>query len=224
MTKRDFFKRIEPLYTYFKEFGSLEGIKQNDVYEIDGKVCKIGLLVSNIRMDRKRGLISDTEVKFLSGMGFDWGDTFKKRLKPLLVWHKKHKTLKNLTQYSTMDYEGNPNFNIGEILSSLRREKKEGKFSLEQIEILDKLGIVWAPRDKHVVYSALVKYYQTYGTLRDIKNTDKIAVNGEIFNIGRQINHLRTRYNKGLLDESEINFFDSMGMVWKVKEINHPSL
>ena len=221
MNKKDMYGRIRPLISYFKEFGTIDNIKQNQEYEVNGEIVKIGWIVANLRQDKKRGSLSHDLIEILDYMGMNWGKTdfFERKKKILLAWYLENKTLGNLTQYSKFQY-GDELVDIGTILSQLRQEKKNGQLSSAQIELLDNLGIVWAPKDKQSAYDSLVKYKEMFGTIADIRTNDKIVINGEEVLIGRQISHLRSRYNKGMLDQEEIEFFESLGIDWGKRSIS----
>jgi len=69
-------------------------------------------------------------------------------------------------------------------------------------------------------------YKNIYGSIANIKYDETFVYGDKICNVGRQINHLRTRYNKGLLTKDEIDFFEDLGMVWnkRIKKQEEMSL
>ena len=211
----DTYKKIRPLMAYFKENGTLKDIKQKTEYDYNGKNVKIGWLVQGLRRDLKNEKISDELKEILDYMEFDWNknSVFDNNKKYLMAWYIENKTLSNMTQYSTMQY-GDEIIPIGDVLGELRKLKKNDELSDAQVEFLDMCDIVWAPKDTETAYSSLMAYYDEFGSLSGIKMKDTYEYDGKTYNIGRQINHLRERYNKGKLDKDEIEFFESRGMDW----------
>jgi len=66
------YEKIKPLMTYFKQFGTISDIKQNQLYMFDGKIVKIGLLVSNLRTRYNKGLLTPEEISFFETKGIIW--------------------------------------------------------------------------------------------------------------------------------------------------------
>lgn len=213
--KTDSHKRIKPLVEYYKEYGNIANIKQNQEYMVDGECVKIGWIIANLRQDKKKGVLAEDIIELLDYMGMQWdgNNLFEEKKKILLAWYMENKTLANLTQYSTLQYGGEV-VDIGKILLGIRKDKKKGLLTDAQIELLESLGIVWAPKDKETAFHSLVKYKEMHGTIAHIKSNDVFEVGGKGVLVGRQINNLRTKYNKGLLSEEEIKYFESLGIVW----------
>ena len=126
MKKNDVYKRIRPLIAYYKNFGTISSIKQNDEFDFDGERVKIGWIIANLRQDKKKGLLAEDLVDFLNYMGMSWNgqDFFDNWKKYFDYWYLKNKTLSNLNQYTKMEYNGNL-INIGEILSKAREYKRK---------------------------------------------------------------------------------------------------
>ena len=65
----------------------------------------------------------------------------------------------------------------------------------------------------------LIAYYKEFGTIADIKQRDRYEFNGQVYNIGILIHTLKIEYNKGKLEQEEIDLLESMGMRWdKIKQ------
>jgi len=137
------YDRIKVLMAYYKEFGTLSNIYQDQEYVYNGEVIKIGWIVSNLRQDKKKGLISKDTVDLLDYMDMNWDgkhlfDYYKKYI---VAWFLQYKTLSNLTQYSKFQY-GDQLIDMGYILTYLKGAKKKGELTKAQIDFLDLCGIV----------------------------------------------------------------------------------
>ena len=115
---------------------------------------------------------------------------------------------------------GDQEVDIGQILLGIRKDKKAGLLTDAQITLLEMFGIVWAPKDKEIVYAGLIKYKELYGSIANIRSDQKLVVDNVEYPVGKQINNIRTKYNKGLYNDDEIAFFEDLGMVWN-KRGNH---
>ena len=207
--KKDKYSRIRILMEYFKVFGTIGNIRQDTIFKGE----QIGMKVANLRRDKDNLSIEIVELLDYMGMNWNGQDIFKKVKPYLLAWYFKHKTLSNLTQYSKMEYDG-MEIDMGEMLLNIRRAKRNEVLTDAQIEFLDNLGIIWAPHDKYTAYASLVYYKKVHGTIANITTNEVFLYEGIEYRVGRQVNHLRERYNKGLLDEDEIEFYEDLGMCW----------
>ncbi len=211
------FKRLEPLKAYYKIFGDISSIKQNEVFEFNGKDINIGDLVSNLR--RASDKLTDNEIELLDMMGMKWdgNNNFEKIKEDIKLYYDTKGSLDDLTQYSVLKIGRGKDtkiIDVGNDLNYLRRKYKDGKLTTAQIIYMEMLGVEWAPKDAEVAYAAMLAYADEFGSLQGIKMNSVYEHNGETVNIGRQLNHLRTRYNKGLLDEDDIYLFTSLGIEW----------
>ena len=66
------YHRLKPLMEYFKIHGSIADIKQNETFEYNGENVKIGWLVTNLRQDKKKGLLSQSVIELLDYMEMNW--------------------------------------------------------------------------------------------------------------------------------------------------------
>ena len=203
-------KRVAPLIAYFQENGTIENIKQSDLFEYNGKIIKIGLLVSNLRRDKKEGKLTDADVNFLDYLGMDWGYNFDRYLKLLNSHYLEYGTLANLTQYHK---------ELGGVLSTLREDYRNGNLTFNQIIELEEMGIIWQPKSVQNVLKGLRAYYEIYGSISDIKADDTVIINEQVFNVGKQLNHFKTKYNKGELKQEYITALNKMGIDWGNQQI-----
>lgn len=210
-----FIKRISPIIEYFKKNGTISNIKQNEVFEVDGEVIKIGWLITNLRQEKRKGILQDYDIILLDYLGIDWGDILSQHFEVVEYYYAKHGTLSTLTQYSG-DYKYKDKVvNLGYIVTYLRQSKDLTK---EQIESLEQKGLNLAPKNIDNVLAPIKEYYQRKGTIADIVHSDTIIIDGVKYNIGRKINYFRTKYNKGQLKEEYVDALNAMGMKWATKK------
>ena len=123
--EKDVYRRIRPLMAYYREYGNLD-IKQDVVYQYDGKEVKIGRLIAELRRDKRNGKLSEgvTKLADLMGMSWDGKESFQDIKKDLDTWYAKHKTLQNLTQYDKIELEDGQVVDCGDALRRIRKYYK----------------------------------------------------------------------------------------------------
>lgn len=212
---QNFIKRINPLIEFFKKNGTIEGIKQTDTTLIDGEVVNIGWLITNLRQEKRKGLLQETDIMLLDYLGIDWGDVLNQHLEILDHYFSKNKTLSDLTQYSGNYNYKNKMVSLGNIVQYLRTCED---LTNEQIESLQKKGLILAPKSINNVLAPLMAYYEKYGTIANIGINDTFEIEGKVYSIGRKINYFRLKYNKGQLKQAYIDKLNDMGMCWSKKK------
>jgi len=214
MAKRDFLKRVQPLVDYYKEFHTLENIKQKDEY----KGVKIGMLVSNLRRDKNNNLLSKEEIDYLSFMDFKWDDyiSFEKDIKPIKEWFKKYGNLNELNSYSKIEINGKI-VNIGDIVQRIRTQRKNNLLSLLQITFLDNLGFSWANLEE--IYADLIQYYNEHGSIAQIPSKAVYTTyDGKIHHVSRQKERILKKFKDGVLTDEEYKFFKKLGLFTENKK------
>lgn len=223
---------------------SLADIELADIYEdaederYSGE--KIGSFISGFRKqynkrndvnkNKKLKPLNDEQVKCLEEMGMIWVKfSDKEKIDLLIEWYndpenrKNNKTLKDIKQNDV--YKG---VEIGVIISVLRQkhniklgiDSRRKELSDEHTRILEDMGMVWDALSFDVKTDILVKWYndpinrQRNRTLKDVKRRDVY----KDVQIGRLLIRLREKREKGLLDDEQIRFLDSMGMIWSDEE------
>lgn len=213
--KKNFEKRIQILIDYYIEFGHLH-IKQTDEY----KGVKVGHLVTELRRERKNGLITNEEAGILTAMGFQWTGkcTPEQKLQELLDWLKLHGTLENLTAYSKMEVNGET-INIGATVAYFRRLNKLGRLSLVQKSFLKSIGFPFGGLEE--TYVGLIDYYNKHGSLSELKRDVIYVYKGKKYSIGKQVDYIITRLKDGKLSEEEYRFFNNLGAFdkWKANKL-----
>ena len=222
MAKKIEYRRLLPLMKYYRVFDNLE-IKQNEVFEYDGTDVNIGWLISNVRRDYKEGKLTNNEIELLELMGIKWEPkvNFEEIKKNIDLWYRTYGNLDNLTVCSVLNVgegKSQEKIPVGRSLISLRKLYRAGSLSNAEYMYMDMLGVPWAPKNTEVAFAAMIDYADKYGSIADVKLKDVYEYDGKMVKIGQQLNHLRVRYNKGLLDENEIGVFESIGIIWNGRE------
>ena len=209
--------RLKPLIKYFKEHGTIADIRQKHEVIIDG--VRVNFLVTALRRDKRNGNLNQETIDLLDYMGMIWEpqNPFEKNKKILWAWIKQNGSLENLTQYSTMEYDGEL-VDIGDILINLRKGYKKGVLTEAQIEFLEMNGVVFAPKSAEVAFASLIDYAKNVEPLSKVKCGTTYFYEDKTYNIGRQVRHLRTRYKEGKLKPADVKLFESLGMVWSLVE------
>lgn len=106
-------------------------------------------------------------------------------------------------------------YSLGEWLAHIRHMKAKGELSVEQIEKMESIGVVWRKtRTFDEAYEIAKEYYEMYGNL----NVPYNYKTEDGFNLGGWIVNLRSRRKKGLLSADKIARLDKIGMVWQVAQ------
>lgn len=206
------YDKFESIRAYYNDFGSLEYVKEYTTYTYNGKVLKLGALLSRYRILYKKGELDDEDITILESMGMLWEYN---RLMPIIAYYNEFGTLKDINYKTTYVYNGKV-VKIGELLKSLKVDKKSGRLSQQYIDKLDSMNIVWEVKTRFPnQFEPIIAYYNEFGSLANIEKPTTYRYNNKIVNIGEQIARLRTLYRKNKLDLETIAFLESMGMIWK---------
>ena len=93
-----------------------------------------------------------------------------------------------------------------------RQRRKSGKMSTEEIGLLDAVGFSWSLRERGKWESSLA----AVAAFRAVHGHCDIPLNySENAKLGRFVNSMRTKRNRGLLSAERIASLDALGFVWK---------
>lgn len=110
---------------------------------------------------------------------------------------------------------------LGEIVSSLRREYKKGKLTKSQIKILEENGMVW--KRQEAGRSMLDILIASGINIGDIKQGGKDLTEEER-RLGQAKHNLKVAYRKGILSNEIIKEAENHGMVWNELETGRKML
>lgn len=107
--------------------------------------------------------------------------------------------------------------NLGNWLYIQRKKYREGDLSIECIERLDKIGMIWDIKEEHwlKMYELAEAFYKINGSLL-IPKLQKVD---DVY-LGRWIDHQRQSYVKGTLSKEKIEKLQRIGMVWDASKSN----
>lgn len=193
---------------YYEEHGNLL-INTRSRYKGDN----LGAWINKNRNEKDK--LSNDKINKLESIGMVWNVHHNK-------WYSNYELLKEYYNKNgnilvPFDYEQN-GFRLGEWLK--RQMGNHDKLSEEQVQLLEKLGIVWERNSSKwdYMYSIAEKYYHEYGDL--MVNTHSMYLNEKL---GYWINHQRDDYQKQNTKQANINFtkdrikkLESIGMIWDV--------
>lgn len=137
-------ERINILKGYVTENGSLKNILRYEKYVYEGKEYPVGLWISRFREAYNDNILSEYTIKELQKLGISWRKklTFEEKLFILEQYKLKRGTIADIKAEEWVKHEG-VKINIGTIIHHFRQYYKKGKLSNKQIELLEKLGMVW---------------------------------------------------------------------------------
>ena len=215
------YDRYSAIRAYYKEFGTLEGITNNTIYEYKGKQVNLTHTIYMLRQDYKNNELSQEVIDEFTKMGMVW--TLKMTYDDKIAMFKQYcldcGSLKDISKNSVYRYNGR-DIRIGEIIGDFREKYANGELPKDIINQLDELGMVWSVRqriniDKMDVFRA---YFNEHGSLANIKSTTKYVYQGKEIALGIIVFNLRRDERKKSLTKEEIDELTAMGMEWGVKD------
>ena len=196
----DFNDKIAPLVEYYKEHGTIGDIVVN-------RGDRLGKLVHNLRNDRKRGRLTDEQIKILDDMGMVWEveiDWFTPFYKKLVAYNKKHGGFDGITNHPE----------IGNLVVSIRQAyhgKGRRKITPEMIKKLNKIGFPWSVGYKNwfdPFYEKLLAYKEKRGSFKGLSMDPEIGqIAGRVRSAYRGKGHIK-------LTQEMINKLDEINFPW----------
>ncbi len=140
---------------------------------------------------------------------------FEKRIQILKDYYKEYGDL-NIKQDQM--YNG---IKIGQLVNNLRKERKEGTMTYEEIGVLTLWGFKWkAEKTFEEKAEELLLWYKKYGTLANLTPYSKLEVGEKTIEIGATVRELRLRNKKDKLTFIQKAFLKSIGFPFaKLEEI-----
>ena len=109
---------------------------------------------------------------------------------------------------------------LGEWLAIQKREYTYGKLSLEQIKLLEDIGIIWkVVKTWDESYELANKYYEVHKDLQinyKFKTIDGYTYNEHGYSLGGWLVNQRRLYRLGRLSKDKITKLENIGIVWNV--------
>lgn len=139
------------------------------------------------------------------------------------VYYESNHNLDIPIEFTIKDNKENTIIPLGRWISTQRSNYKIGKMSIDRIDKLDSIGMIWDRKtvrdsfrryedynDWDKIYELAKVYYINNGNLDD---SEKIIIDG--FRLDYWIQNQRHDYKKGVLSLDKIEKLESIGMIWK---------
>lgn len=168
---------------------------------------------------RNEGKLSTEKIQKLECIGIDWTIKNSNKIKyswdeiycSAVTYYKEHGDL-----FISSNYIDSLGYPLGKWIKKQRKDKKVGLLTIEQIEKLNNIGMIWYSCNTltkiswEKAYEYAKEYYLEYGDLLVKRN----YITKDGYKLGRWINTQRTYKVKGALSNEKIKLLDSIGMVW----------
>lgn len=169
----------------------------------------IGTWCVNQRVNFNKGLLSDSEIKKLQKLNFDFDPDktlFERDFQELLKFKDKHRHV----DVPTMDNR------LGRRVNRYRTHYRQGKLSKEKIESLINIGFQFVLKENFSWderFEELKEYYKTYKTKYVMS-----SVNSALYSWDKR---QRTENIKGNLNKEQIEKLNSIDFDWEIKSIRN---
>lgn len=207
---------------YFEKNGNL-AVPQK--YETSSGI-KLGIWINTQRRAYKgtsKSKINEIQIKKLESIGMIW-EVKNRDFDQHSSWEHWYSEAEKyfiekgnlLVPFGYSTCEG---FNLGYWISEQRGKYKREKLSSEQIELLNKIGMVWQVKGDfswEKCFESAKKYFEINGDLL----VPQSYVDDSGFTLGVWINNLRAKYKGDIspqLTAEQIKELEGIGMVWSVK-------
>ena len=173
---------------------------------------QLGAWVCSQRVAKGQGKLSPEHIQQLEGLGFVWdalNHMWAQGLEELRAYQAEHGDV--LVPQKCQTAGG---YKLGTWVSMQRVAKGQGKLSQEQIDRLEKLGLVWDVRNQWWVhgFEELRKYKAKHG---DVLVPKRHRTAGG-YKLGAWVSSQRVAKGQGKLSPEHIEQLEGLGFVWDV--------
>ena len=191
-------ERLDELVKYKTEHGHCNVPKRHE---------RLGRWVDTQRSRRKQGKLSEVRVKKLDDLGFNWGTA--RGILP--TWDERYEELKHhKLEHGTCNISQSQG-PLGDWVHNVRRRRKKGKISEEQIQRLDDLGFSWGT--DRALRGTLPTWDERLDELRKYKTKHgNCSVPQRQGPLGQWVS--KQRYRKDKLSEKRVQKLDDLGFNW----------
>eukprot|EP00956_Cyclotella_meneghiniana_P028467 scaffold66271_cov21-Cyclotella_meneghiniana.AAC.1 len=193
-------QRYDELVGYKEEYGDCNVPRNFD------ENPKLGVWVHHQREFKMKGKLTDERKRKLDDIGFDF-DPFA------TAWNKRLNELKQFKSVNghckvPKDYDQNPE--LGNWVVTQRFLKKKDKLCEERVEKLNTLNFTWNPHSElwNSQYEALQEFESKYGDCNVPANF------AEDLSLAKWVNHQRTKYKNGEMEQDKINKLTEIDFTW----------
>ncbi|MSU62652.1 MAG: hypothetical protein EXS31_09675 [Pedosphaera sp.] len=209
-------RRWDEMYGSLKKYYTQHG--NGDVPRLWKENVKLSFWVNHQRQRRKKGQMSDEEVRQLDALGVTWKShdvgTWEDRLAEVAAYKAKEGNCE-----IPLNYPENPK--LGRFVNRMRTQRNKGTLSADRIAKLDALGFVWASSRKVLIdgdgisaewqarFDELLQHKETHG---DFAVPSKWRENPQLSN---WVRNQRQNRKSGTLHPERQRRLDEIGFVWR---------
>ncbi len=233
-------RNYELAKAYYEQYGDLF-MPVRYISILDGEVIKLGYWIDTQRQAYKNNRLSEKKISLLNNIGMIWSfklekdgikenyitDSWKKNYELVKQYYEEHGNSLIPQKYTLVI--NNCKINIGFWLMNQRIAYRNNKLNEKQIELLNKIDMVWQinvlkSNDDELSYKwkknyeLAKKYYEECGNLL-IPKKYELDINGDVVRLGNWINTQRKLYKENKLNEKQLNLLNDIDMVWSFKLI-----
>ena len=238
--KNDWIRNYNLAKKYYEEHGSLLIPQNYVVIEETGNIIKLGMWINNQRVAYKNEKLNKRQIELLNEIKMVWkvncnynqeliSDKWIRNYNFAKKYYEKHGNLLIPQNYVVKD-KNESIIKLGLWINRQRTVYKNGKLNRKQIELLNKIKMVWKVNcnynqeliaDKWIRnYNLAQKYYEEHSNLLIPQNYVVKDENGSIIKLGLWINSQREAYKNKKLNKKQIELLNEIEMVWKVNGNN----
>ena len=197
---------------YYNKFGDL----LVPVKYVTESGFPLGVWIMSMRQARanqRSNTVTEERLHKLDEIGMVWdafSEQWERNYLEAVEYYREHGNLLVSVRYIS------PNgIRLGSWIASqrmIRNGKQSGKLTAEQIERLERIGMVWSADDERwrVGYEAALIYSRTYGNL----NVPSDYETADGYRLGLWIKLKRQQYKRGTLSDQRIHDLERIGMRW----------
>ncbi|MBQ6687543.1 MAG: Helicase associated domain protein [Bacilli bacterium] len=208
----DNMRATESIYSLYTEFEQFSRMAEEQILLSDFSSEEKNIKLAKLKEQRAKFSVIDvmqettdliTSLKKFVGFGFD------EYYELLKVYYEVNGNIDVPSNYIVNG------ITLGRWIVKIRANKKAGNLTPNQIEMLDKLGMIWSKLEDSFImgYNYAKKYYEENHNLL-VPATYQI----EEFGLGNFIRKQRSYYKAGKLSQERIKLLEDIGMVWDVRE------
>ncbi len=176
---------------------------------------KLGRWFRSMRNMHREGTLSEDKEKLLESIGMKWDSQIMRN------WLEKYRLAKRYYEEHgdliiKVKYIAPDGTHLGTWISTQRTHYNDGTLTDEQIELLEKIGMVWNRDDSRweSSYSYAVRYVESGGDINALPEEYLI----DDFNLTRWIRAQRDRKKQGKMSADRVKKLEKLGLRWEVYE------
>ncbi|MFZ4596312.1 MAG: helicase associated domain-containing protein, partial [Verrucomicrobiaceae bacterium] len=204
-------RKWDEMYDRLKQYHAENG--HSDVPAKWNKDRKLAGWLSAQRQRRKKGQMTEDEIRLLDSLGVTWRSrdvgTWEDRLAELVLFKERNghcNAPKSCSEFPK----------LGGFVNAMRSKKATGELSQERIGLLEAIGFQWAVRDASnedvwdARFQQLIAYKEAHG------NCNVPSEWSENAQLGHWVNHQRGYLKRGDMESERKRRLDEIGFDWRL--------